>query len=513
MQPNHRLPTTGSHHVGSLAILTTFALSTSLALPRCVGASPADTEIRVGMAGVEITPPVGFPIAGYFHERLATDTLDPLMAKAIVLRDAGEQAALVVCDLGAIAVDLARIVRERAGERTGIPAANIVVAATHSHTGPDYFKDLYLHLAKRQTDRRRAAYIEKLIRGPVEAIARAHAAAEPVVLEAGDALQTTPVAFNRRFVVRDGSARTWMSLASPEVVRAAGPIDPEIGLLLVRSRDGETARGVLSNFALHLDTVGGLKWSGDFPYFIERSLREALGSGLISLFSQGCCGDINHVDPAGKPRNKTDFIGESLGATIVSHVGKLERLERTTLRVRSRTVPLPIQDVSRDEISSALETLAAIRRKETVDFLDHVAARQCILRSHLRQGPDRVTSDRHLSWGLTHTWSGVGDTLPTEVHAICVGDELAIVCLPGEVFVDLGLAIKRASPFRTTLVVELAGCAETNYIPTRAAYAQGSYEVTNSTVKPGAGEMLVEAAVGLMRDAAAAAVASSPRRK
>jgi hypothetical protein len=79
---------------------------------------------------------------------------------------------------------------------------------------------------------------------------------------------------------------------------------------------------------------------------------------------------------------------------------------------------------------------------------------------------------------------------------------VGIVCLPGEVFVDLGLAIKRASPFKTTLVVELSNCVETIYIPTRAAYAGGSYEVTNATLEAGSGEMLVEAAIRLLREAA-----------
>jgi hypothetical protein len=71
--------------------------------------------------------------------------------------------------------------------------------------------------------------------------------------------------------------------------------------------------------------------------------------------------------------------------------------------------------------------------------------------------------------------------------------------------VELGLAIKQLSPFRTTLVIELSNCVETIYIPTRAAYAQGSYEVTNSTLQPGSGEMLVEAALSLLRKAAVAA--------
>src|SRR4029077_15033819 len=119
----------------------------------------------------------------------------------------------------------------------------------------------------------RAAYIEKLISGPAEAIAQADAAARPALLEAGSAIQETPVSFNRRFVMRDGSVQTWMNHENPDVVRAAGPIDPEIGLLTIREENAEP-RGILSNFALHLDTVGGMKWSADYPYFIEQTLRQ-----------------------------------------------------------------------------------------------------------------------------------------------------------------------------------------------------------------------------------------------
>jgi len=78
------------------------------------------------------------------------------------------------------------------------------------------------------------------------------------------------------------------------------------------------------------------------------------------------------------------------------------------------------------------------------------------------------------------------------------------VFLPGEVFVELGLAIKQASPYATTMIFELSNCVETMYIPTRAAYAGGSYEVTNSAVQPGSGEMLVEAALKLLRESASA---------
>ncbi|MFM7842699.1 MAG: hypothetical protein ACKPEY_00510, partial [Planctomycetota bacterium] len=80
--------------------------------------------------------------------------------------------------------------------------------------------------------------------------------------------------------------------------------------------------------------------------------------------------------------------------------------------------------------------------------------------------------------------------------------DLALVFLPGEVFVELGLAIKQASPFRQTLVIELSNACETLYLPTRAAFAGGGYEVTNAALQPGTGELLVETAVRLLSECA-----------
>ena len=342
-----------------------------------------------------------------------------------------------MCDLIGIATDLSNAVRQRASEKTGIPVSNIVITATHSHTAPDYMKELYLKLGNDNQQPLRAAYIEKLISGPVEAIVKAHAAAKPVVLEHGSATQTIPVSFNRRSVMRDGSVKTWQSHDNPEVVRAAGPIDPEIALLSIRDQAGKSL-GILSNFALHLDTVGGMKWSADNPYFIEQTLRKAAGSDVISIFGTGCCGDINHANPRSKDRNKVDFIGNSIGESIQKQLGQLKRLERTDLVVKSRTIRLPLQDATKEEVA----------------------------------------------------------------HVMTLGSDVAIVCLPGEVFVELGLAIKQGSPFRTTLVIELSNHVESIYVPHRAAYAGGSYEVTNSNLLPGGGEMLVEAALSLLREAA-----------
>ncbi len=470
----------------------------------CAGAMEAaePEPLRVGVAEADTTPPEGFPMAGYYHERLATGVRDPLKAKAIVFAQGNERAAFVACDLTGIAADLTAEVRRLASASTGIPGDHIVLAATHSHTAPDYTRDLYEYLGERPSGGQ-SRYAAKLVGNIVASIEQAAANLQPAKIWSGSAEQKTPIAFNRRFVMRDGSVRTWMKLDHPEVVKQAGPIDPEVGLLLVRAADGDRPLGVMTNFALHLDTVGGTLWSGDYPYYVEQALRQELGPELVSIFGNGCCGDINHADPFAQAVNKTDFIGQSLGETVRQGLGGLKPLEQPKLCVRTVRVPLPLQAIQAEDVRKSLSFVQEARAGKEVEFYTLVTAYKTLLLDQLQNSPPLAPSSEAMTWGLSRTWAGVGGELPVDMQVIALGRETAIVCMPGELFVNLGLAIKQASPFRTTLVVELCNCVETIYIPTRAAYAGGSYEVTNSTVQPGSGEKLVEAALGLLREAAA----------
>lgn len=464
--------------------------------------SASAQPVSAGFAETDITPPVGFPMAGYYHERLADGQKDPLKARAVVFSQGDVAAAFVVADLTGIARDLSEQVRAQASQKTGIAAEHIVISATHSHTAPDYTGHLYRHL--KDPDSATGSYPQQLIDGCVQAIVDAHEKAEPVSIRSGAGHQDTPVAFNRRFVMKDGSVKTWQNFFNARVVRSAGPIDPEIGLLQVTSLASSKTVGIVSNFALHLDTVGGLRWSGDYPYFIEQSLRKELGADVVSVFGIGCCGDINHSDPNRKERNRTEFIGNALAKSIHKALPSLTPLDNGRLQVRSTTVRLPLQEVSLQDLRRAEQLIPIAKNGGKVDFFDLVSAYKAVVLDQLQNTEPHTECEELLSWGLSHAWRGIGSALPTEVTTITFGDEAAIVFLPGEVFVELGLAIKQASPYRTTLIVELSNCVETMYVPTRAAYAGGSYEVTNSALQPGAGEMLVEAALRLLRESASA---------
>jgi hypothetical protein len=479
------------------------------------GPAFADEPLHVGVGKVEITPPLGFPMAGYYHERLATGTIDPLWAKAVYFKDGNTQSAWVVCDLTGVSADLSTAVRQQAAKTTGIPIENLVVSGTHSHTAPDYYRSLYQFLGppaelKTETQRQRAEYAGKLIDQIVQAIIQAQKNAQPVHLRSGTAQQELQVSYCRRSLMQDGSVRTWVGLKHPQAVRLTAPIDPSIGLIEIIAADDNAPAGLISNFALHLDTTGGTLWSADYPYAIEQEVHSALGPDVISLFGTGCCGDINHADPTGQARRKSTEIGKALGTTIVAALPQLAPLEKTFLQVRSRKVPLALEEVTPAEVLHSLELIKAVNAGQKIDFYDHVLAYKRLVLDQLTHEHPHPESEGLISLGISRSLKGIGDSLPTDVTVMTIGSDIALVFLPGEIFSELGMSIKRASPFRTTLVVELSNYVESIYIPNRQAYVGGGYEPTNSLVRPGSGEKLVEAAVSLLRESAAELTREEP---
>jgi hypothetical protein len=457
----------------------------SLALAFVFSFGTARTEgapLEAAATAVDITPPVGYRMAGYFNERLSTGTHDPLYAKAIVFRQGETQAALVFCDLVGVPRPIARRARERASAITGIRVQDIAVAATHSHTGPLYFGGMhtYLHgkaVADQGRDPREALdYPAFLVERVAEAVASAAQRLAPVRLEAGKA-QETRLPFNRRFHMKDGSVRFNPGALNPDIVRPAGPVDPDVGIVLIapaRAAEAPPVAG-LTVFAMHLDTTGGTEYSADYAYYLETALRKALGPEFLSVFGAGTCGDINHIDVTKRDRPRPEDLGKALAETVLAARAKLSPVSNPALAVLSTEVTCDVQQPTPGETADARAKADQLTSAK-LPFLEKVQAAK-VLDLHERYSEPRVAMD---------------------VQAFRLGPELAIVTLPGEVFVELGLAIKRQSPFETTLVVELANDVP-NYIPTSKAFREGSYEVVNSRLAAGSGEQLVAAAVRLLR--------------
>ena len=199
----------------------------------------------------------------------------------------------------------------------------------------------------------------------------------------------------------------------------------------------------------------------------------------MSLFAAGTCGDINHIDVSHdrpqKGHAEAERIGTTLAATVLEQLPELPAIAEPSLAVRSAIVDAPLQAYSPDEVAQARKDLDEVGGAK-LSFLEQVTAVKIVAVDSLG-----------------------GPTLPLEVQVFRFSDDVALVGLPGEVFVELGMAIKLASPFKTTIVMELCNDSPA-YVPTKKAFAEGSYETVNSRVQSGGGEMLVDAAATLLKE-------------
>ena len=451
----------------------------------CQHAGPpasAGAALRVGSAEIDITPPVGYRMAGYFVERRSTGIHDPLHAKAIVIQQGPRQVALVACDLIGFSLSVTTNARARASKLTGIPVSNIVICATHSHTGPLFDGPLreYFHETARQRygddPQEKVDYPAFLVDRLAWVIVEAQANLRPARLQAGVAKQEG-LSFNRRYWMKNGQVQFNPGPLNPDIVRPAGPIDPDVGMLLARGKDEQQPFAGLTVFAVHSDTVGGTEYSADYAYFLQQALRREFGKDFISAFGLGTCGDLNHINVNEKPVTRPKFaeterIGGALAQGVIDRSKSLPFMSNPSLAARNASVQVPFQQATPEQVAAARKTMESFN-DTNVDFLVKVAAVRTL--DLAERGP----------------------IYPMEVQVFRLDADTAIVCLPCEIFVDLGLAIKRASPFKRTLVIEICN-DRPSYVPTLKAFAEGSYEVTNARVKPGAGEILVDTAVKLL---------------
>jgi hypothetical protein len=277
--------------------------------------------------------------------------------------------------------------------------------------------------------------------------------------------------------MKDGTVSWNPAKRNPDVVRPAGPIDPDVGVVYFDTpKNAPVATYV--NFAMHPDTVGGEGVSADYPGVLSKLLGEYRGPDMLTVFANGCCGNINHrdigwLDPQKGPK-EAHRIGTLLAGSVLRTTPHLKPVTADGLRVKSEVVQLPLAPIMDADVEAANEVVKRVKEPAT-KFLDKVKAFKVL----------DVAARKGKPWEV-------------EVQVIVLGDQLAWVSLPGEIFVELGQAVKKGSPYPHTLIAELAN-GSIGYVPDKSAYPQGNYEVVSARCAAGSGEMLVEAAVRLLR--------------
>ncbi len=435
----------------------------------------AGGPLRLGRGAVSITPPGNYPMGGGYSLEFSHGVEDELYAKALVLEQDGVRAALVSCDIVGLPERFVKAARELIARETGMPRENVMISATHTHAGPEMI-DLLLEQAKGNVLEMVKRYQAELPERIAQAVRIAVSDMQPVTVRAGTGSEPS-LAFNRRFVMKDGTVQFNPGKLNPDIVRPAGPIDPTVAMVLFENAKGEPA-ALDFNFPMHV-AIGGPKFSADYPGMVSRVVAGTFGPDVLTVFTSGAAGNINHWDVRKKdqqtgPREVTR-VGTILAAEILKRLPELKPVSGAPLRVAREHLQLPLAAPKPGEMGPARKIMAAAAAGKEIPFLEVVHAFQV---------------------------AGAADyekTVPAEVQVISLGDQVAWVGLPGEIFVELGMAIKQASPFPVTIVSELTNDdIKNSYVPNHKAYREGGYEVITAICGEGAGEMLVDSATRLL---------------
>ena len=401
----------------------------------------SDSQLRVGFGETDITPPDGLYMCGSLDPRKNEGMTDPLQSHALVVESGDSRIAIVGVDLIGLPKALSdEIIAEAAG-RTGIPAHAIMIACSHTHSGPYTAEGLY---SSQVTD---AGYLSTLPDRIATSVEQAAGRVEPATMHIGRALVHHGL-HNRRVICPDGKVlNTWMPAALddleliPQVLGTAGPVDPELWVVRFDRLDGSTL-GVFYNFSLHTNSKGGKTWSADYPCVVAELMREEYGPEVISVYTPGACADINVTIGGERWRESATYFAE--------------QAVDAARRAIPVAVPIPV---------------SAIRREITVPRRDPAD-----------QPPEAIG---RLNWGGAGGRADVFDrqaelvaAMPEQLTVVISAARIgpfAIASNPGELFVEHGLSIKRRSPFRHTVVSELTNDL-IMYQPTKEAFAQQGYE-------------------------------------
>jgi neutral ceramidase len=470
------------------------------------------SSLKAGVARADITPPVGFTeMWGYASRRpenaYARGVLDPLYAKALVLENGGQAAALITVDLGAIDPQFTAEVRREVTRLTSIPGSAVMLVATHSHAAPTLGENstslgaidpVYREDTKRKIAG--AVYIAWQQREPARLGSGRGAVSTYIAPETIAKRESNPFRWGYEARKDDAILANKVFRGEPffpitdlnkDTEYAQTPVDPEVGVIRIdRERGGPLA--VVFNFGCHPDVLGpnNVWLSADFPGRAARIIEQNVGGSALALYCQGAGGDIRMVltftrevwtqtvDDLNSPMY-ADL--ERIGGVIAHEALKtwhlIETRANVPVRALAESVTLPLWN---PPTASDLERYIA---QQEVELAEAKAGRG---KTGYGYSPvyDIKTAETRLNWGK-RMHEGLSksfidpQTLTVEVQAINLGNEASCLGIPGEVFAVTSLKLKKALADRLVVL-----CSQANglygYLLPAGVHEEGGYWLERS---------------------------------
>jgi len=398
---------------------------------------------------------------------------DRLYAKALVLgegdapSDAAAFLSLDVCALSTLDCDR---LRDNISGQTGIPKERVILAATHTHSGP-----ATVGLFNPKED----LYSRELADKTVRAVKKAFAGLAPAAVGCASGREDT-ISHYRRLLADDGHVvMNWEPWPQERIVRALGVIDPEVGVLKIADIDSPgKIMGLLFNHAGHPNVMSGDNYliSADYPGLAEALLEKKLGG--TAIFMNGAQGTMDIDGLKDRDWSGLERLGRALAGAVEIATQNISVCSAATLRSKACRYTVPSRKISDKELDWAEGTLKKTEGAVAVAADGVGDDYKAKLYRKLRQIQDRTI----------------------ELEQTCVAiDYCAFLSFPGELFTEIGMTIKAGSPFRHTYILGLAN-GYLGYVPTRKAIREGGYESDTRQVDGSAEDIITEQSLALLRN-------------
>jgi hypothetical protein len=426
------------------------------------GKQEGETIFRASATKRDITPEPGVSLAGHFLDRQATHVHDPLYARCLVLDDGATTLVFVMVDSCMVPRDVFDAAKKRIQDAIGISPSNILMAATHSHTAPSAVTIFQCEPVP--------GYGDRLTTAITEGVCEAYAHLQPAQIAWGVGSVPGEV-FNRRWHMKPGTIpanpfgettdqiRMNPPRATEDLIEPSGPTDPEVSFIAVRHKDGRPL-AVLANYALHY--VGGTEagaisadYFGCFANILKGLLApEESDATFVAMMSNGASGNINNInfrEPgiAQQPYEQMNIVANKVAQEVHRVYGELAFSDHAILGAAARDITVGTRRPNEQDIARA-QAIVNAAESEVMKTSEEVYARETLL---LKDYPETVT-------------------IP--LQTLRIGDA-AIAAIPCEAFVEIGLHLKKESPFARTFPIELAN-GYYGYLPTAEQHALGGYE-------------------------------------
>jgi len=421
-------------------------------------------RLRVATFRCDVTPPLGEAIySGY--EPLAV-VEHPLLAKGIVLEDAGRRYVLCAVDWCELCNSTHLLFRQKMAEAAGCDVASVAVQTVHQHTAPmgdaDAFK--LLEEVENPPPHLDVAFFDEVAGRLAAAVKASLERLEPFDSVGKGEARVERVASSRRVMGDDGRIRVrWSSCKDPELrAEPEGYIDPMLKTVTLAQGDRALVR--LHYYAVHPQSFyGDPRASYDYPGMARQRLEEK--EGVFQIYFTGCSGDVTAGKYNDGSRGARDGLAERLFAAMEASIASTQLVPAERIDWRTTDVLLPIR-------TDAGYTVSDYRAK---------------------MSNPRLRASSRIGSGAMPLAFVQRSKAPIQLSALRIGD-IHVLHLPGESMVEFQLYAQKLLPEDFVAVAAYGDCGP-GYVCTAAAFDEGGYEPSASAVAPES-EAVLKAAIG-----------------